>query len=240
LDICLSIDRCSIFYAKLKALSKYKPYIVGFFLFLISVLIGLPYFFVNCALNIDAPTGNNTYFRLWIWDITEFGRSIPGEILTYANFFIRDVLFLILEVALNIFTIILFRNYFRNKSKLLGNRNNVSHIPTNTNSTETTPKTTAQCSNMSRLRIKNSQLNNLSAQEKNLTFMIIIMSFFSIIIHIFYLVVGIALFFHDSLLTSSTGAFVAFTCILKHMSNIMFLFLFNLNFRKTLRKMFSF
>ena len=119
--MCMSIERSSLFYIKFKVLVKPKPNIICFLLFIISILIGLPYFFINCPVYYDAPLDGNTYFRLWYWDITPFGREMAGQILTYANFFVRDVLLLIAELALNIFTIVLFRNYFRNKANLLGN-----------------------------------------------------------------------------------------------------------------------
>lgn len=242
LDICISIERSSIFYVKLKKLSKFNPNNVCLIFLVISILIGLPYFFINCPSYYDAPYFNDSFFRLWYWDITEFGRSLAGQILTYFNFVVRDVVFLFIELGLNIFAIVLFRNYFRNKAKLLGKGNKVSQVPLksnlDTNSTET-PNATAQTSHTSKIRIKPAESNSFSSQEKNLTIMIIIMCFLSIIIHIFYLIVATLLFFNDSLLTSSTGVFVSFMCTLKHLSNIIFLFLFNVNFRKKFKKIFS-
>lgn len=242
LDICISLERCSIFYTKFKVLIKQKVNLVCLILFIVSILIGLPYFFINWPEDVDFDIGKNKFFKLWYWDITTFGRSLAGQILTYGNFFIRDVLFLSVELGLNIFSIALLRNYFINKAKLVGNSNQLSHqIPLksniDTNSTDT--QNVAALSN-SVCTINVTHTKNLSAQEKNLTIMIIIMCFFSIIIHIFYLIVGVFLFFSDSLLTSSTGAFVVFTSILKHMSNIIFLFLFNVKFRKRFKKTFAF
>jgi hypothetical protein len=52
------------------------------------------------------------------------------------------------------------------------------------------------------------------------------------------LIVATLLFFNDSILTSSTGAFVVFASLLKHMSNIIFLFFFNVNFRNKFKKLF--
>ena len=243
LDMCISIERSSIFYPKLKALSKHKPYIVCLILFIISILIGLPYFFINCPLYYDAPYFNNTFIRLWYWDITEFGRSLVGQILTYANFFVRDVVFLLIELFLNIFAIVLFKNYFKNKARLLGKNNliNQTLVKSNndTNSSETPNNAIAQTSQTSKVRNKASQTNNLSSQEKNLTIMIMIMCFLSIIIHLFYLVVATLLFFNNPILTSGTGSFVSFTCTLKHLSNIIFLYLFNVNFRNKVKKMFT-
>jgi hypothetical protein len=195
---------------------------------------------MNHAVVYDAPIGKDQHFRLWFWDITEFGRSPIGEILTYANFAIRDILLLVIELGLNIFTIVLFRNYFRNKAKLLGKKNKIIPNKENFGSTTTeTPNITAQTSRTSKAMVSENLLNYLSIQEKNLTIMIIIMSFFSIIIHIFYLITGILLFYSSPVITSSTGAFVVFTCILKHLSNIIFLFFFNVNFRKKIKKMFT-
>ena len=246
LDMIMSIERSSLFYLKLKDYLKPKPHIICLILFIITALISVPYFFINCPYHYDVPIDETKRFRLWYWDITDFGRSLPGQILSYANFIIRDVLLLIFEIALNIFNIVLFRNYFKKKANLLSIQHKISQTPlksndTNTNTTETPNDTAPQSSHMSKVNKpkKSNQLNNLSTQEKNLTIMIIIICFFSIVIHIFYLIVGILLNFSDSLLTSSTGAFVATTSILKHMSNIFFLFLFNVNFRKKFIKTFS-
>lgn len=242
LDMCISIERSSIFYPKLKALSKHKPYIVCLILFIISILIGLPYFFINCPLYYDAPYFNNTFIRLWYWDITEFGRTLVGQVLTYANFFVRDVVFLLIELFLNVFAIILFKNYFKNKAKLLGKNNliNQALVKSNNDTTSSeTPNAAAQTSQTSKVKNKAGQTNNLSSQEKNLTIMIIIMCFLSIIIHLIYLVVATLLFFNNPILTSGTGSFVSFMCTLKHLSNIIFLYFFNVNFKNKVKKMFS-
>ena len=240
LDMCMSLERCSIFYTKLKVIIKQNVNLVCLILFMISTLIGLPYFFINSPEFANVEIGKNKYFKLWYWDITPFGRSLAGQILTYGNFIIRDVLFLLVELGLNILSIVLLRNYFLNKAKLLGSSNKLSRIPLkssiDTNSTDTQNVTALPCS-VSKIIVTHTK--NLSPQEKNLTIMIIIMCFFSIIIHIFYLIVGVFLFFNDSLLTSCTGAFVVLTSILKNMSNIVLLFLFNVKFRNRFKKLFA-
>jgi hypothetical protein len=83
LDICLGLERCSIFNTEIKALFKPKVYKLSLVLLGISVLIGLPYFFVNIPHYIDWPIGKGVYFRLYSWTLTSFGQSLAGQVVTF-------------------------------------------------------------------------------------------------------------------------------------------------------------
>ena len=90
LDFCISLQRCSIFIAKLKVFFKYQPKVTCLALFVLSFLINFAYFFVNAPSNYDARLGPNTYYRIWYYDLSPFGKSLAGQITTYIIYSIKD------------------------------------------------------------------------------------------------------------------------------------------------------
>jgi len=232
LDICISMDRCSIFIAKLKAIFKYPFKKVCLSLLIICILIDLPYFFVNMPSYYDAQLDANTTYRLWFWDITPFGKSLTGEILAYAGFFIRDVIFLVIELTFNILSVVLFRKYFKHKANFFKN---------NKNNKELTITTELECANthgnISKNNTEVSQMNKLYIKEKNITLMVIILCCFSIITHLLYLIVTLYFFFYYDLIASGLAAFVFSISAFKNLSNFGLLYIFNFNFRKVFKKL---
>ena len=248
MDICLSLERCSIFNISIKALFKPKVYKLSLVLFAISVLIGLPYFFVNIPHYYDWPIGKDQYYRIYSWTVTQFGKTVAGEIITYLILIARDLVFLVAEIVLNIMTLVLFSNYLKNRAKVLDNRTLISTLPTYsnpTNSSHVVSNVGAQQSQGNGKKTDSNKKANVghgqrfSSQDKSLTVMIIAICFFSIIIHIFYLAANLTLFSNNSYDSSSVGSFVVFLSTFKHFSNILFLYFFNPNFKKVFKNLFK-
>lgn len=225
LDIFISLERCSIFITQLKLLLKYRPMVMCLALFFASFLIHIPYYFVNSPSYFDAPLDANTYYRIWYFDLTEFGKSSTGQIITYIIYFIKDVLCLIIELVLSILSIVLFKKYFKNKA------NNKKIVPALPNSFDSDLNMDAKTV------IQLAQQEKLNSKDKNVTFMVIVMCAFSILMHIMYLVLSVYFSFTVNDFTVNYLAVVAFfICTLKNFSNFLFLYLFNINFRKSFRK----
>jgi hypothetical protein len=180
----------------------------------------------------DAQLDANTTYRLWFWDITPFGKSLTGEILAYAGFFIRDVIFLVIELTFNILSVVLFRKYFKHKANFFKN---------NKNNKELTITTELECANthgnISKNNTEVSQMNKLYIKEKNITLMVIILCCFSIITHLLYLIVTLYFFFYYDLIASGLAAFVFSISAFKNLSNFGLLYIFNFNFRKVFKKL---
>lgn len=223
LDICLSLDRCSIFVPKLKKFFKYSSKAICLVLFIISILISVPYFFVNKPSYYDAQLDSNTYFRIWYWDITPFATSLVGHILAYAGYFIRDVFFLLIELTFNFLSIVLFRKYFKNKENFFKTNQNFKMKTESPNE----------------LDISRQTIEKLYVKEKNITLMVIIMCFFSILNHLMYLLVTLYFYFANDLTGYTLAALVFFISTLKNFSNFGLLYFFNLNFRKCFKAFFK-
>ena len=239
LDICLSLERCSVFSVRIKSFFKPKVYKLSLALFAVSVLIGLPYFFVNIPHYYDWPIGKDLYYRIYSWTVTDFGESLAGEIITYLILIVRDLIFLIAETVLNLITLVLFSKYLKNRARIFVNSN-----PTNT--THVVSSVGAQHSQGNEKKDEANKKYNVghhaqkfSSQDKSLTIMIIAICFFSIIIHIFYLAANLTLFSNNSYDSSSIGSFVVFLSTFKHFSNILFLYFFNPNFKKVFKNIFK-
>ena len=119
LDILVSLERCSIFVNKLKRLFTYPVKYVCLISLALCILVTFPFFFVEEPAYFDAPIYPKTYYRIWYWGITSFGYSLAGTILAAIGYFVRDVCFLAAEISINIYSIYLFKKFFKSKTSLL-------------------------------------------------------------------------------------------------------------------------
>jgi hypothetical protein len=220
LDICISLQRCSIFIAKLKVLLKYPPKFVCLALFLFCFLINFAYFFVNVPSYFDAQLGPNTYYRIWFFDLSSYGKSLAGQLTQYVIYSIKDLMFLIIELFFNILSIVLFKKYLVNKSNRI---------------ITTVPHSFALDFNNSGPQI--SQQEQIYIKEKNMTLMVIIMCALSILVHLIYLVLAVyfSITVNDYAVNYlAVAAFLMYT--LKNFANFPILYMFNINFRKAFKK----
>ena len=217
LDIVISIERCSIFLARLKALLNHPPKVACLVLFLISVLVGGPFFFIDTPNYFDVQLDARTNYRIWYWDLSMFGKSLAGKVLVFAGYFIRDVLFFVVELVFNVVSIVLFKKYFKNKVKFLS-----SKIAKNESSLSST----------------NALENKLYMKEKSIAMMVIAMCGISIVMHIFYFLVAVYFYiFTYDIVLNYLAVFSFLACALKNFSNFFLLYGFNSNFRRLFKKL---
>jgi hypothetical protein len=247
LDLLVSLERCSIFVNKLKRLFTYPVKYVCLICLAFCILLTTPYFYTNKPSFLDAPMSPTSFYRIWYWGITPFGNTLTGKILAGLSYFVRDLCFLIAEVTVNLISIHLFKKHYENKLVLLNLKKGETTAPDNTaaqkvDSTNLEPSTSGGNVEIERVEKKNSTIplnKRITIMERNITLMIIVLCFFSILIHLFYLTTTIYYYFSYGLVLSLLGVCTVLTTTLKNVSNFFLLFIFNGNFRKCVRKIFS-
>ena len=222
LDILVSLERCSIFVTRLKRLFEYKVKYVCLVLFVVCVLITSPFFFVEEPAYFDAPIYPKTYYRIWYWGLNSFGNSLAGKVLAAIGYFVRDVCFLAAEVAVNIYSIYLFKKFFKSRASLFN-----------------LDKTEGPLSNLD--AALNMPFNvRVTIAERKMTLMVIILCFFSIFMHLLYMTTTVYFYFSYDLIINSIGAASVLTTTSKNAANFFLLYIFNTNFRKCFIKKFIF
>ena len=221
LDILVSLERCSIFVNKLKRLFTYPTRYVCMISLTFCILLTCPFFFIEKVGFYDAPISPNSTYRIWYWSLNSFGESLTGKIIAAVGYFFRGVCFFLVEVSVNMYSIYLFKKFFKNKASLFfSNSGNESRLEIN-----------AMASN------SNMPTNNrVTLMERNATLMVIILCFFSIFMHAFYMTLTIYFYFSYDIVVNTIGAISVVITTSKNFSNFFLLLLFNSSFRNCVRK----
>ena len=118
IEICIVTERLLYFlpakYKRIKVIGFNKFCII---LFVVSLVISLPNYFLFYPAYMDVMLDKDTPFRVFLWGNTEFSLSLAGLIVTWIMYFLRDILGLVVKIVLNIKLVIMVRNYL-NKIKL--------------------------------------------------------------------------------------------------------------------------
>ena len=237
LDILVSLERCSIFVNKLKRLFTYQVKNVCLISLGFCVLVTFPFYFLQEPAYFDAPIYPKAYHRIWYWGITSFGYSLAGTILAAIGYFVRYVCFLAAEISINLYSIYLFKKFFKSKASLLK-----LHKTEGTSSDLSTPKIeiTPNSDSQNVGAIKEVHVNKrLNLMERNLSLMAFILCFSSVFMHLFCLATTVYYYFSYDLIVNSISAATAILITLKNFFNFILLFIFNLNFRKCVGKLFK-
>ena len=80
--------------------------------FIVMLVINIPNLFVSYPAYRDFELNDGSMFRIYYWHPTDFQNSLTGTILIYSMHFIRDIITLIVKIALNIVSIRIIRKYF--------------------------------------------------------------------------------------------------------------------------------
>ena len=98
IEICIIIERLLYFlpakYKRIKVIGFYKFCVL---LFIASLVISLPNFFIANPAYMDVKLDFNTTFRIYYWGNTEFSQSFAGFIIIGLMYFLRDILILIVK-----------------------------------------------------------------------------------------------------------------------------------------------
>lgn len=242
IEIVISIERISQFIPSTRQniIAKHKPRNIGIILLIGCLIINAQYFFNEQPVQLDLKLNSTSTFRFHFAELTSFSFGLFGTILNFFTYFLRDVLLLILQCILAIISIILIKRYFKNKKKMITNLPELYQNQTNTCS-EATSTTTIQ--NMNKIQTNDSSASanknkKITRADKNLTIMVLIITFLSIIEHLFFIVLVVALSFFMGttafLIVMSSDLFISF----KHFLNFFLLYFFNKLFKIEMRKIF--
>lgn len=114
LDIIILVDRLVPFSPRIRAImGRRTPMQRLILIFVISILFNIPYqfIFVQTELQLESTT-------IWFLTISEFFRTIWGKLILYLISFLRDILPMIIQVFLNLYSLYHLRRYFHAKATL--------------------------------------------------------------------------------------------------------------------------
>ena len=231
LEFLLLIERSLYFsptsFKKIKTIIESKKFVYIFPI--IACLISGVFIFGIQPYYKDVQLDENTWHRIWYPGVTSFSLTLAGNAIFVFAYLIRDILPLILKIALNVYLVNSIRNYTRklemeklafaqkitfslqnNEINLNANNNNKAHY------------------------------NFISKAERNQTYTAIIMSLFSLLEHSFY-VTGHFLYFFQCYALYIYFLYASVMAIaLKLIGNVLILYLFNSLFRIEAKKYFKF
>ena len=162
IDVYISLERLSLFLPKLKKLKilSWKP--TCMIMFIASVIINIPIFFIFDKASFSLILNGIEVYKIWSFILSDFALSMIGNVSQFLVYSVRDILTMGLEIFVNILTIVLMKRHFKIK------RNVITNIHEN--------------QELSGQNIG----NNVSKAEKNMVKMILIICLLSILQHIFF------------------------------------------------------
>jgi hypothetical protein len=212
IDVFISLERLSIFMPKFKKLNKI-PWRKGcIIMFLASMIINFPIFFIFDKAKFSLEINNIEVYKIWSFILSKFALSLKGKVTQFLIYLIRDILTLGLEIILNVLTIVLMKKHFKIKKNVMPSL------------LENDESSTIQ--------------KNISKAEKNLVRMVVIMCLLSILQHIFFITSTT----YFSLYQNKTTMYLSYASYqitsIKHSSNFFIFVSFNNLFRHAFKKIF--
>ena len=239
LDIFISIERLSQFLRnRSNSIFKISPYITILIGLMFCILVNSPSYLWNYILSDDEfyskakDVQNLDSFSYC--GRTDFIQSSLGGLLSTLMIFIRDILTLIIEIIINIVSIVYYKNFLKKKFRLnlmemgliIFNQTELSHSQ-NQNNTNTNNSNTIS-----------NNVNRITLSDMNLFLMIIIISFLSILSHLATGFTTIVFIYYKKNYLFAYSVMLANAVIntIKNSSNFFILFLFNKRFRSLFKK----
>jgi hypothetical protein len=220
LDIYLGLDRLFHFIPSLKNRLNSIPVKVLFsVLLIVSLVFNLPMLFILEPSLLMVKLNDLKLFQIFFTNTSEFGKTLTAQIASYVLYFFRDVLTLVVEVSVNIATLVLLRKYMAKKQKVYSVR--VASV---------------------RIVFKKSvfKLKGASSSNGRLTYMVLLISLLSSLSHFFSAYCTVSLIFsHDTTATAvcSTGFLII---SVRHFANFFVFIAFNNLFLNEFLNLFKF
>lgn len=208
LEIIIILERTERFIApKYRYLRKFNFNNICMATFLFSFVLNFPTFFNYHPGFSDVQLNDSLTFRIYYWALSDYSNSLFGSILSFTIYFIRDFMFLVLKIALNVYSVYLIKKYLAK----------IRPVPVFSISVVE--------------EISHFNQDYITKTDRNLINMVIIMCIISIFENIFY---GVAYAYYS---TAYDIPSVYVSCIsliilaVKHGSNFFVFFFFNNLFR---------
>lgn len=208
LDIIIGFEQIALFKKKLKIFKKSQTHWVSTITFVVVLIFHLPYTALYKR-SIASLNFNNTTHVVNFVDKTEFSSSPLGVVYLSLEFFIRDVVSMLILIIISIFSIFLMKKHFSRKLSRYGNsvlrRNSIYYV---------------------------SFKRKLNRSDRRLTQMIVFKCFLSIIEHILLLFLWYS-YNRKPDFAANVIRFVSnYFVILKHSINFITFYLFDANFKQ--------
>lgn len=250
LDVYISLERLFYFLPSLSYINSISWKKVALALFLLSLALNSPHFFVYVPSYIDVNLDKDNVFRIYFWGFSEFAKTQTGKIVEYVIYFIRDMLTLITETVLNVLSIILLNRHLARKRDMVisinhNNNNEAAVEAARHDSSSLSMQTTSNTNNNANVNAispatmasnKNEFLNRVN---RNLTHMVIIMCSLSALQHIFFLYCTFYFLVAQDLTAYSVCYFSNFITSFKHFSNFFVFLIFNNLFLEEFKLLFK-
>ena len=224
LEIIMVVERMIYFLPQRYKITK----LIGFkklclILFGIGIVISLPNYFLYYPSYFDAPLDENTTYRIHFMNVTPFSTTPAGQLLAFLMYFMRDIVAMIAKLVLNAALVILVRKYL-NKLKMekLAFAQKIS-----------------SGSELHSQNIEISKDTYISKTDRNQTYIAIIMCFFSLLEHIFYIPSYVLYALRINSITPILYFLAVIALTSKHAINLFIFYKFNYLFRTELKKTFS-
>jgi hypothetical protein len=230
INICVLLERISNFVPKLVNYFKNKVYKVSFNFLLISIALNMPSYFVyEMRSEADFKEALNNSKKLLIFTFckrSSFAISIYGRVFVFFLAFIKDFLYLIIEIILTLLSLVYLRKFFKKKHFLLHQSFQISLM---------SQKMQVILNDYDQ---PNKTLKSINKSNKAITNMSLVLTSLSIMANISSLI-GVIIFilFSNGILYHDFTFLLIFTAAFKHVSNFFILFFFNKNFRKFFHKL---
>jgi hypothetical protein len=234
LDCIILGERCSNFNRHFDPFFRINSHVICLVVLLACSIINLPIFFdlsPRPEPEFQQALTNLTFLDSFSYCSTgQFMSSLYGKITNFIVIFVRDILTLLAEIAISVYSIVLFKQ-FLNKRALEStinacevNREN--GIDSYDVIQVASPSTYAQ----------NTAVSDLNSFNTKLTKMTLYMSLCSILTHTGYLLVFLIYGPNNNSILSHIMTLVALAITLvKHVSNFFLFFFFNKNFRQYIK-----
>ena len=236
MDVYISLERIFYFVPTLDIINRYSWKITCSILILASVVINSPYFFLFKPAYFEVPLSPTELLDVYYWGTSEFYDSLIGKIFLFLIYFLRDVVTLTAELIINIITIVLLKRQINKKMDIMFINNN--KIDSRKTDDPIQQLDQIQSDIQSVARKIETKRKNISKSDKNLTHMIIFMSIFSILEHVFFIISSVYILMSQDNFSFILNFIANFFICIKHVSNFFFFILYNSLFRKAFKKAF--
>lgn len=118
LSIVILLDRIALFIRPVKSLmTKLTPTQICLLTFIIVFIIDVPFYLSYGPTENTFRLNNSDNLTLWFSTVTEFTSTKAGMILTLISYILKDIVVLIVEIAVNLVSFVLLRSYLKRKFK---------------------------------------------------------------------------------------------------------------------------
>ena len=225
LDVSITLERIFNLKPSLNKLKKFSYKTVCSCLFVSCLAINFPYYFLYKPTLIYASVDG---YGLYKFSYSEIGMSQFGKVITFLVYFIRDFLTLLLEIILNVVSLILLKKRMTIKRDIMSMNHKVELAVVEINH-ENHHNLSNLVTDESPKRSKSNKIDYMSKANKNLTLMVAAMCVLSAIMHMSF--INCAVLFSVKLDSTTYNYnyyfFSSFFITFKHFSNFFFFLFFN-------------